>query len=85
MNPGPLGHESSALTTRPRLLALYFLFSFIISFKNRNKMCAQVSAIFLKAVSYHSISMRNLTENIILVSSILLREKILMLIQMFVL
>jgi hypothetical protein len=24
LNPGPLGHESSALTTRPRLLAYYF-------------------------------------------------------------
>ena len=23
LNPGPLGHESSALTTRPRLLAKY--------------------------------------------------------------
>ncbi len=30
MNPGPLGHESSALTTRPLLLALnqtFFVFS----------------------------------------------------------
>ena len=30
LNPGPLGHESSALTTRPRLLALLFIF-YIIS------------------------------------------------------
>ncbi len=26
LNPGPLGHESSALTTRPRLLALMVYF-----------------------------------------------------------
>ncbi len=30
LNPGPLGHESSALTTRPRLLACFKLYLFYL-------------------------------------------------------
>jgi hypothetical protein len=26
LNPGPLGHESSALTTRPRLLRIFYIY-----------------------------------------------------------
>jgi hypothetical protein len=29
LNPGTLGHESSALTTRPRLITQHFIFFYI--------------------------------------------------------
>jgi hypothetical protein len=37
LNPGPLGHESSALTTRPRLLAIKFLFLIKTSMQYANE------------------------------------------------
>jgi hypothetical protein len=30
LNPGPLGHEFSALTTRPRLLAVFLILYFML-------------------------------------------------------